>query len=762
MGPLARTVVLTVVVWASASVAIAQDAWVIRDIRLEGLQRITAGTIFNYLPLEVGDRVDELATAEAIRALFQTGFFRDIRMERDGDTLVISFVERPAIASIALSGNEAVKTEQLLAQLEQSEFAEGRIFDRADFDRVKQELERFYFGIGKYAVDIDATVTPLERNRVAVRFDIAEGPVARIKQINIVGNEVFEDEELLDLFTLRRPGLFTFFTKRDQYSREKLAADLEILRSFYHDRGYINFDIESTQVSITPDKRDVYVTINVSEGDQFTVRDIKLAGDLIVPPEELFERITVRRGGVFSRREVTQSSSDISARLGEEGYAFANVNAVPEIDDENKEVALTFFVDPGKRVYVRRVEFKGNTKTRDEVLRREMRQMESSWISTSAVERSRVRLQRLGFFDEVNVETPAVPGTTDQVDVEFSVKERPSGNLIAGVGFSQAQGVILNTSISQENFLGTGHQVSATFNNSSVNQIFSATYLNPYYTVDGVSLGVTATYRATDAQDANVSDYTTDVLRGAFNFGVPINEFDTVNLGTAIERVDFKPGRVASEEVLAFDDESEGQFSRLLLTADWSRDTRNSRLLPDEGSLTRISGELAVPGIDLSHYKINVSHSHFFPLTESFALAVDGRFGFGDGLADTEDLPLVDNFFAGGIGSVRGFEANTLGPRDSRDEPLGGNLVVNGTVELILPVPLVENSEAMRLTSFFDFGNVFGPDEDLELQELRTSVGLSAIWLSPLGAITVSAALPLNDKDEDDTQPIQFTFGTTF
>ena len=389
---------------------VAAETFVVQDIRVEGLQRISAGTVFNYLPVKTGDTIDETVTAEAIRSLFKTGFFKDIRIEREGDTMVVFVTERPAIANIEFTGNEDVDTEDLIEQLKQVNFAEGRVFNQSDFDRVKQELQLFYFGLGKYAVEIDTTVTPLDRNRVGIRFDISEGRVARIKDINIVGNRVYEDSELLDLFSLGTGGWFSWFSKKDQYSRQKLAADLETLRSFYLDRGYINFSIDSTQVSLTPDKKDVYVTVNVTEGDQYTISDIKLAGDLIVPEEELFEKIIVSRGEVFSRKSITESSADLGGRLGDEGYAFANVNAIPEIDEESKQVAITFFLDPGKRVYVRRINFSGNTKTRDVVLRREMRQFESSWISTSAVERSRVRLERLGYFDEVNVETPAVAG----------------------------------------------------------------------------------------------------------------------------------------------------------------------------------------------------------------------------------------------------------------------------------------------------------------------------------------------------------------
>lgn len=741
---------------------VAADNFVVTDIRVEGLQRISAGTVFNYLPVKTGDTIDETATAEAIRALFKTGFFKDIRIERDGDTLVVFVIERPAIASIDFTGNEDVDTEDLIEQLKQVNFAEGRVFNQSDFDRVKQELQLFYFGLGKYAVDIGTTVTPLDRNRVGILFDISEGKVARIKDINIVGNTIYDDAELLDLFSLSTGGWFTWLSKRDQYSRQKLAADLESLRSFYLDRGYINFNIDSTQVSLTPDKRDVYVTVNINESDQYTISDIRLTGDLIVPEEELFDRIIVSRGEVFSRKSITQSSADLGSRLGDEGYAFANVNAIPDVDEETNQVAITFFLDPGKRVYVRRINFSGNTKTRDVVLRREMRQFESSWISTSAVERSRIRLQRLGFFEEVNVETPAVSDSTDQVDIEFTVVERPSGNLSAGLGFSQNQGIVVSSSITQENFLGTGHRVSANFSNSSAKTRYGLSWTNPYFTQDGVSLTVDSYYRSTDAQESNVSDYSLEELAGGVEMGIPINEFDYVDVGMRIERIDFSPGSNASNEVLAFRQQEGDQFANLLLTGSFSRDSRNSRLLPSKGSFSSLTAEVGVPGSDLSYYKLKARHQQFFPLSKDFTVLLNGVLGFGGGLADTSELPLIDNFFAGGIRSVRGYEANTLGPRDSKNQPLGGALLMTGNAELILPLPFLEDARQIRVTGFFDVGQVFGPGETFDVGEFRSSVGLSTIWLSPLGALTFSAALPLNDKSGDKIQPLQFTFGTTF
>ena len=747
---------LCAVVRAAATV----DAFVVNDIRLEGLQRITAGTVFNYLPIKVGDTVDGTRTAGAVRALFRTGFFRDVRLERDGETLVVSVVERPSIGSIEFTGNEDLRTEDLLSTLDQMGFAQGRVFNRSIFDQVKQELHRTYFAAGKYGAQVTGTVTPLERNRVAVKFRISEGVVAKIRQINVVGNVAFRDDELLEDFELDTTGFFSFISRSDRYSKPKLAADLETLRSFYLDKGFVKFSIDSTRVSITPDKKDVYITINITEGGRYLVRDVYLQGALVVPEEELFDLVTVVQGDGFSRKHITETARRIGSRLGNEGYSFANVNAVPEIDDAEQKVDLTFFVDPGQRVYVRRINFKGNTKTRDEVLRREMRQMEGGWISTEAVERSRIRLNRLGFFKSVDVETPVVPGASDQVDVDFTVVESPSGNLLLGAGYSDSQGAVLDISVTEENVFGTGNRLRASLNTSTVSRDISVSWLNPYWTIDGVSRGFEVYDRRTDASDANLADYDLKQTGAGMTFGVPVSEFTDINLGLNVERTDFLVGPTASDEVRNFRDENDGRFVTVLVSGAWAKDERDSRFLPSTGSLTRLSGEVAVPGGDLTYYKVVARHQRFFPLPADFVFALDGELGYGDGFGDTRDLPLTDNFFAGGLRSVRGFTANTLGPRDSLDEPLGGNLKVAGSAELILPFP--RDSKTVRITGFFDAGNVYGPDEDFDLGELRYSTGATLIWLSPIGPFTFSLASPLKTEARDETQVFQLTIGTSF
>ena len=742
--------------------AVAADAFIVKDIRLEGLQRITAGTVFNYLPIKVGDTVDDTRTSGALRALFGTGFFRDVRLERDGDTLVVAVVERPSIASIDIDGNVDLKTEDLLSALEQMGFAQGRVFNRSTFDQVKQELHRTYFAAGKYGARITGTASPLERNRVAVKFEISEGAIARIRRINIVGNTAFDDEDLLDDFKLETTGFFSFITRSDRYSKPKLAADLETLRTFYLDRGFINFGIDSTQVSITSDKEDVYITINISEGGRYVVRDVYLQGALMVPERELFDLVSVVQGREFSRKQVTETTLRIGDRLGNEGYSFANVNAVPEIDEADETVDLTFYVDPGERVYVRRINFKGNAKTRDEVLRREMRQMESGWISTEAIERSRVRLNRLGFFESVSVETPAVPGASDQVDVDFTVVERPSGNLSLGAGYSNSQGALFDISVTEENVLGTGNRLSASLNTDRVSRDISVSWLNPYWTVDGVSRGIDVYNRRTDAQDANLADYDLDRIGAGATFGIPVSEFTRVNAGLNAEHTEFIAGESASEQVEEFERVTGGEFITLLATTAWARDTRNSRFLPTRGNLSRLSGEVALPGGDLRYFKVFARHQRLFPLTGDFVLVLEGEIGYGDGYGGTASLPLTENFFAGGLRSVRGFKANTLGPRDSEDQPLGGNLKLVATAELILPLPFTKYSDTFRVTGFFDAGNVYDTDDEITFGTLRYSTGIAAVWLSPVGPLTMSFAHPLKTMADDETQGFQLTFGTSF
>ncbi len=729
------------------------------DIQVKGLQRISAGTVFNYLPVNIGENFSMTKVGPSIRALFKTGFFQDIRMEREGSTLVVVVQERPSIAKIIFAGNNDISTEDLQKALESIGLTEGKVFNRLILDKVEQELRRQYFSQGKYGLKIDTEVSRLTRNRVGIHINISEGKVAKIKQINVVGNQVFDKETLIDQFQLSTSNWLSFYSKDDQYSKQKLSADLESLRSYYLDRGYINFAIESTQVAITPDKKGIYITVNVNEGEVFTLEKVKLTGNLIVDPEELIKLVQVGPGEIFSRKNATETSKAISDRLGDEGYAFANVNMVPEIDNDNKTVAMTFFVDPGKRVYVRQINMSGNTKTRDEVLRREMRQMESALASTAKIERSKTRLERLGYFEQVNVETPPVVGAADQIDVNYSVVEKASGNLLAGIGFSQTQGIVFNANVSQDNVFGTGKRVNLAFNNSDVTTQYSFGYFDPYFTVDGISLGYDVGYRARDAEEANISNYSTDVINSGFNFGIPLNEYDRLRFNLEFKHTKLNTVADSSDEIQEFIDKQGNKFISFSASVGWTHDTLNRALFPSEGGQQRLSALITVPGSDLEYFKIAYKHQHYFPLSKDFTFRLLGEVAYGDGYGDTDDLPFFEHYFAGGVRSVRGFNDNTLGPRDSRGRSFGGDSKIVGKAELFFPVPFVENSRSMRLGAFFDAGTV---SDGFEIDNLRYSVGLSGEWLSPFGALAVSFAIPLNSDDDDEQQSFQFSFGSGF
>ncbi|WP_374233493.1 MULTISPECIES: outer membrane protein assembly factor BamA [unclassified Thiocapsa] len=749
---------------------VAAEVFQIADIRVEGLQRIAPGTVFNYLPVQVGDTVGDGVTGGIIRSLYQTGFFDDVRVEREGNVLVLWVRERPAIASIDITGNRDIDTKALTAALADIGLKEGRVFDRSVLDRIEQELERQYFSRGKYGVLIQSTVSPLERNRVAVRIEITEGLTARIKQINIIGNEAFPEKELLKRFELGTTGWTSFYSKNDQYSKQKLAGDLESLRSFYLDRGFIRFDIKSTQVSISADKKEIYITVAVDEGEPYRISDIKLAGEPSIPAEELFPLIQLRRGDFFSRRATTESAERISNLLGDRGYAFANVNTIPEIDEEAREVSVTFFVDPGQRVYVRRVNMKGNTRTRDEVLRREMRQLESAWFSAELVRKSRERLQRLGYFEDVTIETPAVPGSADQVDVDVTVTEKPAGNLSAGVGYSQSQGILFNASVTQNNFLGTGKRVSFGVNTSEATQFYQIAYTNPFYTVDGISRGFNVSYRETNFDELIGADYATDVGVLGMNFGLPISETSRAGLGVRYQYTNFIAGNT-SELAQQFVEDNGNVFNDFVLSASYTNDSRDTAIFPTQGGLRLLRADLTVPGSDLQYYKLTYQEQVYVPLTSRFVVSLSGDVGYGEGYGETKSLPFFENFYAGGPRSVRGYVANSLGPREiGDDDPVGGNFRMAGSLELFVPAPGgPQLSKTLRLGAFLDFGNVWETNSSnlieptgFDIGDLRYSTGLSATWLSPIGALSISLAAPLNEEEGDETQVFQFGIGQTF
>ncbi|MCB1917244.1 MAG: outer membrane protein assembly factor BamA [Rhodocyclaceae bacterium] len=758
---------LVAALFAVSMPAAAFDPFVISDIRVEGIQRTEAGTVFNYLPVRVGDRLTESGASASIKALYATGFFRDVRIEADGSVMVVVVDERPAIAQVNFEGVKEFDKDALKAGLKEVGLAESRIFDRALLDRAEQELKRQYLSRGLYSARIKASTTPLERNRVAVNFEVVEGEVAKIRQIGLVGNKDFDQESLLELFQLTTPGWLTWYTKNDQYSKQKLSADLERLRSFYLDQGYLDFSIDATQVSISADKRDVYITVNVSEGQKYTISGVRLTGDLIIDEKDYRELVTIRPGETFSRRKLTETNKAITDRLGNEGYAFANVNASPEVDRDKREVAFTIFVDPGRRVYVRRIDVSGNTRTRDEVVRREMRQMESAWYDASKINRSRTRVERLGFFDEVNVETPPVPGATDQVDVNFSVKERPTGNLMFGAGFSSSEKIIINASISQQNLFGSGNSASLNINTSRVNKTLSLSFTNPYFTIDGVSFGWDIYQRNVDPTSLTVARYETDSIGGGVRFGYPIAEDDKINFGLAVDRTkittfDDSPDRY-KRFCEDFDCES---VTSLIGTIGWSRDGRDSFLYPTKGTYQRVLLETALPPGTLRYGKLIYEHQRWFPIGEDFSLMLNGEVGWAKGW-DNKPLPFYKSFYAGGIGSVRGFEQSSLGPQfvDSNTgdrESLGGDRRIIGNAEFYFPVPGSGRDKSFRISAFVDAGQVYGEDEPLKLSELRYSSGLAFSWSSPIGPLKFSLGWPLNKEPEDRTQRFQFQLGSIF
>jgi len=753
---------------ASFAALFAANAWslepfVVRDIRVEGIQRTEAGTVFSYLPVKVGDTLTDEKASQAVKALYATGFFKDVRLEAEGGVLVVIVEERPAISQIDIVGAKEFEPDQLKSALKSTGLAEGRILDKALLEKAEQELKRQYLGRGRYGASISTTVTPLDRNRVSLTFTISEGEVARIRQINIVGNQAFKEKDLLDLFTLTTPGWLTWYTKNDQYSKQKLGGDLETLRSFYLNQGYLEFNIDSTQVSITPDKRDIYITVSITEGAKYTVSGYKLAGDLLVPEAELKKLVQISPGEVFSRERLTESSKMMSERLGDEGYAFANVNAVPELDREQQKVFFTFFVDPGRRVYVRRVNIAGNARTEDQVIRREMRQMESAWYSGEKINKSKRRVDRLGYFKEVNVETPAVPATTDQVDVNLSVVEKPTGSLMLGAGFSSSEGFVLSGSVSQANFLGTGNFMSLTVNTGKVNTVYALSYTNPYWTVNGVSRGFDLYKRDLDSSSTAAAPYTTKTLGGAIRFGIPIAEEDSVSLGLGYERTDIGLFVNSPLRYIDFVAQFGSSVDSLPGTAVWARDRRDSVIYTTQGTVQRASTEVGMPGFDLTYYKLNYQLQWYYPLTRDFVLHLNGEVGYGNGY-NNKPLPFFKNFYAGGITSVRGYEAGTIGPKDINGDALGGNQRYIFNADLLFPVPGLKGDKSTRMGVFFDAGAVRN-NQALDVlgdQGFRYSAGVTGFWVSPFGPLKFALAKALNPGVADKTQAFQFQVGSTF
>lgn len=764
-----RSLIGAAVMALCASNALAANPFVVKDIRVEGIQRTEAGTVFSYLPVRVGETFDDAKASSAIKALYATGFFKDIRLEEENGVLVVLVEERPAISSVDFTGTKEFEKDMLVKALAEIGVAQTRIFDKASVDRAEQELKRQYLSHGLYGVKITTTVTPIERNRVTVMFNIDEGDVAKIKGINIIGNKAFSDKQLRQLLELRPSGWFTWYSKADQYSKQKLTGDLETIKSWYLNHGYLEANVESTQVSITPDKRDIYLTLNITEGEQYTVSSVKLEGEMFGREEELKELIVLQPGKTYVGDLQEATNKFIADRLGTYGYAFANVTANPELDREKREVAFTFFVDPGKRAYVRHMNISGNTVTRDEVIRREFRQFESSWYDANRVKLSRDRVDRLGYFKDVKVETPESPGTSDQVDVNIAVEEKPTGNFMIGGAFSQSEKFTFTASISQANFAGSGNTVGIELNTSKYNRTIAFSQTNPYFTDDGISRAFSLYLRTSRPPALNIGSYTVKQMGGNLTFGVPFSESDTVYFGAGLERTELETDLTSPTIYQTFVRQNGGPESgigkattnAIPLTAAWGRDTRDSAVTPTRGRFQRANFEIDAIG-DAKYYRMVYEHQWWKPLTRWMTLALRGEFDYGKGIGGSA-YPVFKNFYAGGIGSVRGYESSSLGVVDPRYyDAIGGSKRVIGNAELQFPFPGSGTDRSLRWFTFVDGGQVFQEDAKIRFDEFRYSAGIGLSWISPVGPLKLSYAKPLNSLPGDRLERFQFQMGTGF
>jgi outer membrane protein insertion porin family len=740
------------------------DGVVIEDVRVEGLQRIEPGTVFSYLPIRVNDRVNSRSIAESVRALFATGFFQDVRVALDGNVLVISVEERPAIGAVEIIGTKEFDQETLKKALADSGLAEARIFDRALLERAEQELKRQYLGRGKYDVQIQSTVTPLPRNRVAISISVDEGEDARIRQIRIVGAKAFKEKDLLSEFQLSTPTWMSWYTKSDQYSRQKLSGDIETLRSYYLNRGYLEFAIDSTQVSLSADRKDVFITLVVSEGEQFRFGEVSLGGDLLGQDEAIRKLVAIKTGDTFSNEQLQVAVKAITDRLGELGYAFGVVTPIPRVDRERQVVDFALQVDPGRRVYVRRINISGNSKTRDEVIRREMRQYEASWYDSERIRLSRNRIDRLGYFKQVDIGSEPVAGTPDQVDVNVKVEERPLGSLTLGIGFSSSENLVLSGSITQQNFLGSGTNVSVEVNTSKVSQVFAISHIDPYWTDDGVSRSLDIYSRTFNADELNsLGNYRIRSNGAGVRFGIPYTEEDRIFLG-----VSYDDSKI-TETVPGSRPENFTDGNSVVLSAGWSRDSRDSTLAPTSGVYQYANADYGTPAGSLEYLRLTYGHQRFTPLTRTLTLALNAELGAGIGLSG-KDYPRIKNFYVGGIGSVRGFASSAIGEKVRRSASsasddlisVGGSRKLVLNAELLAPLPGMAQDRTIRVFTFADVGSAWGESQRISADELRASVGLGLSWFSPVGPLKLSWAKPLRTLPGDDTQTIQFQIGTGF
>lgn len=774
--------------------ALAVD-FVVRDMRVEGLQRISEGTVFNYLPINVGDTVDDIRIQEAMRALYSQQLFDDIEMRRDGDTLIIAVKERPSIEDFTIEGNKDIKTEDLMESLRGVGLARGRTFDRSVLDEVTQFLKEQYYDRGKYAVVVNTDVMDRPNNTVRVSIEVKEGERAKIRQVNIIGNRSFDEKTIREDFELDTANWLSWIRQDDRYAKESLGGDLETLRSFYMDRGYADFRIESTQVAISPNKKDIYVTINLHEGKQYKISDTKVVGKMVIPEEQLSGLILAKPGSTFNLQLLTQSMELMEFRLGEQGYSNAEIEPVPELDHEKKEASVTFFVDPGSRVYVRRIIFKNIDQVDDEVLRREMRQAEGAYLSNRLVDRSRIRLQRLPYIEKVGVENVPVPGSPDLVDIEFDIEYRMPGQFSGGLGFSESQGLILNGSIVHTNFLGSGNRVALQVSTGSFSTLYRLSHTDPYTTRNGVRRTVSVNFRDITQFTSASSDFSTTNIGATIEYGYPISEYQSLSLGISFNRAELLASSRSSQQAQDWvlnngnqftDEVSPGvvftgtEFDTYELIAGWSYDSRNRSLFADRGSRQQLFLSYALPGSGVEYYTVRHNFTKYIPLFGRWTIRLNSELGFGEALGDTTALPPYKQFFSGGPQSVRGYKESWLGPRDSFGNPYGGNVLVAGQVELIIPLP-AKLSGSTRASIFYDIGNVFNSGEveftdklgapisyKPDFNELKTSVGVAVQWLAPMGLFRFSYAVPLNEFKGNDRfygdviEGFQFSIGQAF
>lgn len=760
-----KLVLLVLFIVLPINIALAVSKFLIKEIRVEGLQRISAGTVFNYIPVKVGDVMTPELSRLAIRKLFKTGFFRDVRLEREGNILVVQVVERPTITKISIDGSKEISEKDLIETMKGLGLAEGRVFNRSLLEKVERELKQTYYNVGKYSARIKTTVTPLERNRVSLQLDISEGMKSAIVDIHLVGNEKFKDKKLRKGFKQKTKSSFGIFKSRYQYSKQKLVGDIERLRNFYQNRGFMKFNVESTQVSITPDKENVFVTINISEGKKYTISGINIAGKLVLPEADIRKLITIKPGDVFSRKIITRIQKSINDAHGDIGYAFTKISITPKIDDTTATVLFTFNIDPGQRVYVRKINFSGNTITSDLVLRREMRQLEGGWLSRKKLERSRVRLQRLGFFDSVRIKTERVAGTTDQMDITFVVKERQTGNINLALGYSDVDGAIITAGVTQSNLFGTGKNLNVSINRSDSTRSANFGYSNPYYTLNGVSRGFNLFVTEIDAAEANTAAYNSKTIGLGMFYGIPVSENRRLTFGLTIESLEIVTRADTAQVAKDFVTANGEKNSILRANVSWSYDTLNSRIFPSKGTVHRVSLETTIPGSDLEYYSLNYTTLRFWKVSDRTTFRAKLNVSYGDGFGDTEALPFYKNYFAGGSNTVRGYESRSLGPRDTVTpfDPIGGSKRVLTSLEYFFPAPgTAEDNNKLRLSLFIDGGMVYGANESVDLNTLRFTAGLSVSWFTAVGPLRLSFSTPLNEEPGDETESFQFSIGVPF